>query len=92
MNDTETITVSLSARREDTILNSCQALMCKSKEKIREVTMVTGLLVAATPASRTQSCDTHGSWHAYSLGDLMTMRCFCNRCRHLACFLEAGHS
>ncbi|MPC76412.1 hypothetical protein E2C01_070822 [Portunus trituberculatus] len=51
MIDTETITVSLPARRVDTILNRCQALMCKSKEKIQEVTRVTGLLVAATPAS-----------------------------------------
>ena len=48
--DTETMNVTLPARRVDTILNSCKALMCKSTVKIREVARVTGLLVAATPA------------------------------------------
>ncbi|MPC55489.1 hypothetical protein E2C01_049427 [Portunus trituberculatus] len=44
------MTVLLPACRVDTIINSCQALMCKCKEKIWEVARVTGLLVAATPA------------------------------------------
>ena len=48
--DTESMTVSLPVRRVDTIIQSCQALRSKTRERIREVARVTGLLVAATPA------------------------------------------
>lgn len=48
--DMVAMTVLLPACRVDTIINSCQVLMFKSRTKIREVARVTALLVAATPA------------------------------------------
>lgn len=48
--DTISMTVSLPARRVEKITDACNRLLRKSKETIREVARVTGLLVAAIPA------------------------------------------
>lgn len=48
--DTKSMTVSLPERRRLKIMDACESLLDKGKEKIREVARVTGLMVAATSA------------------------------------------
>lgn len=48
--DTNSMTITLPERRRHKIIQACRNLLGKSKDRIREVARVTGLLVAATPA------------------------------------------
>lgn len=48
--DSENMIVKLPVRRLDKIIRSCSQLLLKTRERIREVARVTGLLVAAIPA------------------------------------------
>ena len=48
--DTDSMEISLPPRRTEPIVKGCRSLMAKSKDSIREVARVVGLLVAATPA------------------------------------------
>lgn len=48
--DTNSMTISLPKHRVEKIIQGCEALLGKDKEKIREVARIIGLLVAATSA------------------------------------------